>query len=116
MAASSGKELVVGVEDLDLDLDRAARPVAHRDHLAEPAAVTPRGNRADGHLGRLTELDPRHQPFGDVGLDIHLLEVGDRDHGRAAQRRAHRHGRDDLALLPLLLDDRAVERARTDAS
>ena len=105
-----GKELGVGVENLDLDLDCATGPVPHRDHLTQPATVPPGGNRADGYLRRLADLNPRHQSFGDVGLDVHFVEVGDRDHGRAAQRRAHRHGRDDLTLFPLLFDNGAIER------
>ena len=67
-----GEQVLVGVEDLDLHLDRPPGPVAHRDDLAEPAAVVLARHGADGDLGRLAEGDPREQVLGDVGLDVHL--------------------------------------------
>ena len=105
-----GEEETVGVEDLDLDLDGPARAVAHRDDLAEPAAIALARDGADGDLGGLADRDPREQLLGDVGLDVHPVQVGQRDDRRAADRGAHGPRGDDLPLLPLLLDDRAVER------
>ena len=58
-----GEELLVGVEDLDLHLDRPPGAVPHRDDLAEPAMIAPARHGADGDLGRLVERHPRRAGF-----------------------------------------------------
>ena len=52
-------------------------------------------HRADGDLGGLAEGDPRKQVLGDVGLDVHRVEVGDGEElgCRRSARRDRRAGR-----------------------
>ena len=72
VATSSGNRVLVGVEDLDLDLDRPPRPVAHRDDLAEPAAVVPARHGADGDLGRLADAT-RESSFSAMSVSTSII-------------------------------------------